>query len=61
MPFFKKPERRNMASSNTYLFSLGQAIWSNWTVGKALKDGYNLNPKLRLPRTGPDVNFDYFF
>ncbi len=40
MPFFKTRERRNMASSNTYLFSLGQAIWSNWTVAKAVKEGY---------------------
>lgn len=31
---------RNLSFSNSFLARMGQAVWSRWTVGKAVKDGY---------------------
>ena len=31
---------RNLSFSNSFLAKMGQAVWSRWTVGKAVKDGY---------------------
>lgn len=41
--FISRMFKRNAAISNAYLSMMGQPIYTNWTVHKAVKDGYKIN------------------
>ena len=41
--FLKRMLLRNLAIANQYLVQTGQPIYTNWTLSKAVKEGYKIN------------------